>query len=180
MPTEVADITQEHLKRLLLRPFGTGLLACLWLTAAAQGAPEHSLRAGLQGLDPLVVSGVEAPAADSPSLLQFWASWCHSCAGLMWDMDELVNANPGVQYLAISLDETPENARAYIARHALFEKYKSRYFHDRGKVLAGHYDVVTVPTILLIDGNGDVVVRKSGHLNSTDQQDLSKGLKRVR
>ena len=95
----------------------------------------------------------------------------------MFDMDELLRANQGIQYVAVSLDEERQDAHDYITRHALYEKYADRYFHDGGKSLSGELGVKTVPTILLLGRNGDVLVRKSGHLNSKDKQELSAGMK---
>jgi len=113
-------------------------------------------------------------------LLQFWASWCHSCSALMWDMDEIASKNDGVRYLAVSIDDDHEAARAYIRKHRLFDKYSDRYFVDTDKVLSSSLDVTTVPTILLVNDQGDVLVRKSGHLNATDFQDFTRAMRAER
>ena len=112
------------------------------------------------------------PPPGSTLLLQFWASWCHSCGSLMWDMDELTSDNAGVTYVAVSIDDEADDARTYIRKHRLFEKYSDRYFVDSEKALSGSLDVMTVPTILLIDADGKVLVRKSGHLNGADLREL--------
>ena len=112
------------------------------------------------------------PAAGETLLLQFWASWCHSCGSIMWDMDELTSQNDGVRYVAVSIDDDTDAARVYIRKHGLFNKYSDRYFVDAEKALSGSLEIATVPTILLIDSNGDVLVRKSGHLNAADYRDF--------
>lgn len=112
------------------------------------------------------------PADGEALLLQFWASWCHSCGALMWDMDELVSRNDGLQYVAVSIDDDLDAARVYIRKHGLFEKYHDRYFVDSGKALSTSLDVKTVPTVLVVNRDGDVLVRKSGHLNAADFQDI--------
>jgi thiol-disulfide isomerase/thioredoxin len=112
------------------------------------------------------------PLAGNTLLLQFWASWCHSCGSLMWDMDELATANDGVTYVAVSIDDAVEDARTYIRKHRLYEKYSDRYFVDSGKALSGSLDVTTVPTIFLVDAAGNVLVRKSGHLNGADLREF--------
>jgi thiol-disulfide isomerase/thioredoxin len=151
-------------------PIKTGLLIIVFLTSTALCAQDRLDNAQLKTLKPLVTNNNAAMVDDEPVLLQFWASWCYSCAGIMWDMDELMQIYSSLQYLAVSLDEDPQNARDYITKHALFEKYSDRYFHDENKVLAGQMGVETVPTILLISGNGEVLVRKTGHLNSKDKR----------
>ena len=116
--------------------------------------------------------GSAAAPAEGVLLLQFWASWCHSCGSLMWDMDEIVSNNDGVTYLAVSIDEDTDAATSYIRKHKLYSKYKDRYFVDSGKVLSASLGIETVPSILVVTPAGDVLLYKSGHLNSTDLRDI--------
>ena len=90
----------------------------------------------------------------------------------MWDMDELVSQNEGVSYVAVSIDDETDDARTYIRKHRLYSKYSDRYFVDVEKALSGSLDITTVPTILLVDDQGNVLVRKSGHLNGADLRDF--------
>ena len=112
------------------------------------------------------------PGDGETLLLQFWASWCHSCGTLMWDMDELVSRYDGLRYVAVSIDDDPIDARVYIRKHSLFEKYHDRYFVDSEKALSASLGVKTVPTIMVVNQDGQVLVRKSGHLNAADFQDI--------
>ena len=113
-------------------------------------------------------------------LLQFWASWCHSCGSLMWDMDEIVTQNEGVRYIAVSIDDVADDARAYVRKHRLYEKYSDRYFLDADKQLSQSLGVNTVPSIFLVDRDGTVLVRKSGHLNSADLRDFVSAMRAAR
>ena len=90
------------------------------------------------------------PGDGETLLLQFWASWCHSCGTLMWDMDELVSQHEGLRYVAVSIDDDPTDARVYIRKHSLFEKYHDRYFVDAEKALSASLEVRTVPTIMVV------------------------------
>lgn len=117
--------------------------------------------------------------ADGVLLLQFWASWCHSCGSLMWDMDEIVSANDSVSYLAVSLDDESEAASQYIRKHKLYGKYKDRYFIDLDKALSASLDIQTVPSILVVSPGGAVLVHKSGHLNSTDLHDIANAIRQT-
>ena len=94
----------------------------------------------------------------------------------MWDMDELTSRNEGVRYIAVSIDDDKDAARAYIRRHGLYEKYSDRYFVDAERTLSGVLGILTVPTILLIDSDGGVLVRKSGHLNAADYRDFTQAM----
>lgn len=116
-------------------------------------------------------SSPQAPA-DGVLLLQFWASWCHSCGSLMWDIDEIVSRTPAVSYIAISLDDDPDAAERYIRQHKLYARYKDRYFVDSDKVLSTALGIETVPSVLVVAPTGDVLLQKTGHLNSADLRDI--------
>ncbi len=103
----------------------------------------------------------------SYSLLQFWASWCHSCSGFMYDLDKLAS-DTRAPYFAISTDNEIEKAEKYLSKHPLFKRYDSRYWFDRGAKLKSFYKIDAVPTVVVVDIHGYVVWRTAGHLNSED------------
>jgi thiol-disulfide isomerase/thioredoxin len=122
-------------------------------------------------------AGHSAEFRGKPMLLQFWASWCHSCSSIMFDLDELLVQYPNTDYLAISLDDERDDALRYIEKHALYKKYNNQYFIDSDKLLSTTLGIETVPTVILLDADGNEVVRRSGHLNGTDLLHLSTGMK---
>lgn len=109
--------------------------------------------------------GLEKGLESSYILLQFWASWCHSCSGFMYDLDKIVS-DTNAPYFAIGTDDDIETAEKYLSKHPLFKRYASRYWFDGEAKLKNFYNIEAVPTVLLIDALGDVVWRTSGHLNS--------------
>jgi thiol-disulfide isomerase/thioredoxin len=159
------------------------ITAVLMLTATGV-ADEGDHRVDFALFDSVMAIGEGAadpkPGEGDTLLLQFWASWCHSCGSLMWDMDELVSQNDGVRYVAVSIDDEADDARTYIRKHRLYEKYRDRYFVDTDKLLSESLSVTTVPSILLVDNEGTVLVRKSGHLNSADLRDFVIGMRNAR
>lgn len=127
----------------------------------------------LGGVAPLGEAPIDPrPADDEVLLLQFWASWCHSCGSLMWDMDDIASRYGRVRYIAVSLDDDVAAAKSYIRKHKLYSKYSDRYFVDGGKALSSSLDIETVPSILVVSSAGDVRLRKTGHLNSSDLRDI--------
>lgn len=151
--------------------------ACLAIVLSAAALADDTGRRVddglLASLEPIAEGAASPrPAEGDTTLLQFWASWCHSCGTLMWDMDEIVSRNTGIRYLAVSIDDESADAREYIRKHGLYEKYAGHYFVDADKRLAESLGVSTVPTIFLVGRDGDVLLRKSGHLNSADFRDL--------
>ena len=115
------------------------------------------------------LAGAELPAGpdDTLQLLQFWASWCHSCAGVTTDLAALVRQRPGVRHLAVSTDAKLVDAQAAAARMNGYAGGAAVIAHDGGE-FAARYQVVTVPTVLLLAPDGRELGRFSGHLNATD------------
>ncbi len=151
----------------------TSLLASATLGAASLAADATVDFALFDDVSPLGEAESSPGAPDEGLLLmQFWASWCHSCGSLMWDMDDIVSRNEGVSYLAVSLDDDPDAARRYIRKHKLYPKYQDRYFLDGEKRLSASLGIETVPSILVVTPAGEVLLHKSGHLNSTDLKDI--------
>jgi thiol-disulfide isomerase/thioredoxin len=53
--------------------------------------------------------------------VEFWASWCGSCAESFPFLDRLERelGGQGLRVLGINVDEEPDDARAFLARHAV-------------------------------------------------------------
>lgn len=127
----------------------------------------HALSLTTVGGDPTGLPRVQ----DGPVLLQFWASTCHSCGRLMWDLDGLSAAFPAVPYLAVSIDDERAEA-ARIREHPLYARHPGRYLHDGTGALADRLTVRVVPTIVVLDAEGRERLRHVGHVNSGDLQRL--------
>ncbi len=109
---------------------------------------------------------------ESPILLQFWASWCHSCSTVMWDLDNLTQAHKELHYYAVSIDKDKKQAFNYIQPHALFQKHPDRFFYDYDQQLSSRFQVKSVPTLLVFGRKGLLKYRHTGHLNAMDLQRL--------
>ncbi|MCJ8274812.1 MAG: TlpA family protein disulfide reductase [Psychrosphaera sp.] len=101
------------------------------------------------------------------TLLQFWASWCHSCAGFMYDLDQITAATQS-PYFAISIDDKFIDAKNYLAKIPLYKKHTNRFWFDQQSKLKQSLNITTVPTVVIIDHQGMPIWRTSGHLNSDD------------
>jgi thiol-disulfide isomerase/thioredoxin len=135
------------------------------------GRADRSARvADVFALDARRPAGLPA-AQQGPVLLQFWASWCHSCGGLMWELDRLAAAHPQVPYLAVSIDADRRDAERATA-HPLHARHPDRYLHDGDGALARRLAVQVVPTLVVLDASGRECLRHVGHVNSTDLQRL--------
>ena len=73
--------------------------------------------------------------SDKPVLLDFWATWCGPCRMLSPIVDEVAEERGGIKVGKVNVDEQPE--------------------------LAGQFDVMSIPTLLVFE-NGKLVNRAVG------------------
>lgn len=115
--------------------------------------PGHSQRAALSG---------------HASVIQFWASWCHSCGSLMWDLDRIAAESPGAQHVLVALDTGRADAVRTLDGHALGERLRPRTFLDSDGSFSAALGITAVPAVIVVDAQGLITWRGSGHLNSRD------------
>lgn len=103
--------------------------------------------------------------AGAVTLLQFWASWCPSCSGLMRDLEAVALARPKLRYLSVSTDEKRDSAMRALASLPYTEGLR---LHDATQRWATRYAVQTVPTIVVLSADGEIIYRHEGHLSAQD------------
>ena len=77
----------------------------------------------------------EVMNSDKPVLLDFWATWCGPCRMLSPIVDEVAEERGDIKVGKVNVDEQPE--------------------------LAGQFDVMSIPTLLVFE-NGKLVNRAVG------------------
>ena len=104
------------------------------------------------------------------SLVQFWASWCHSRAATVFDALDIKKRDDGLHYISVSIDEDKSAALSYLRKHPLAASISGSSYIDLHKAMRQTFNIQTVPTLLLIDSDGKVILRHEGHLNSKDKR----------
>lgn len=156
-------------------------LAVLMALATLAPAPAASLAAGQQSrtealrLRDSAVVGQAAPdfalrdlqgkQCDLQSLrgrvvlLDFWASWCPPCRLEMPILEKLHREfkDQGVVVIAINL-EGPEEAGDFLQENG----YTFTTLLDESSQVAQRYGVAAIPTMLMIDGAGQIIARHVG------------------
>lgn len=131
----------------------------------------------LSGLNRADLSAVDLH--DIPVVIQFWASWCKSCNGVSQELSHLLKNHPKkVKYISISLDESKEAALAALKSHQI-SNLAADYFYDVDGAFARAVVDVSVPTVLLVNKDGVIVSRISGHFGSAQREEIRSKLVKI-
>ncbi|MEM9304259.1 MAG: redoxin domain-containing protein [Pseudomonadota bacterium] len=124
----------------------------LWLEHEARG-PAHAFSAtDLEG-NPV---SLDQYLADGPVVIRFWATWCPNCKREQHMIDSMAD---GGRVLTVAIQSGGErDVRAYVEAEGL----DMPTIVDADGHIAIPYDVVAVPTTLIIDQDGEVRFRMLG------------------
>ena len=135
--------------------------------SAATAAPPITVRVlnGGQTFDSRALLGKKV------LLLRFQASWCKVCAQQADDLERIHAAYRarGVQVLAIHVEDTETDARAFLAAHRA--TYPAGL--DPRLRIANHFGFKGTPYTVVVDKKGEVVARLHG---SADEQRMRRAL----
>ena len=95
-----------------------------------------------------------------PTLVMFWASWCHVCQQELPHVKELFEQKgEKLQFVTIGFSDKEENIRGYVQSHPGTFIFPVAY--DQGNVVSEAYRIRGTPTFFLINAKGDLI---AGHL----------------
>ena len=92
-----------------------------------------------------------------PAILFFWTTWCPYCREEIrkLNLQSPQIAKDGVVLLGVNVGEADYKVRGFFKDYAL----NFKMFLDRYTLLADKYDVIGVPTYILLDKAGKVISR---------------------
>lgn len=98
---------------------------------------------------------------DRPAtLVDFWASWCVPCRQSFRHLDQLYRTwlGRGLDMVGVSVDDDPVAARRFSTQ------FRPRFpiAWDSNAVVRERFGVVSLPTTVLLDGEGSLVLRNVG------------------
>ena len=120
-------------------------------------APVHPLT----GLVDFTGAAITLPRLiNGVTLVDFWASWCGPCRQAFRYLDQLFRTyrGEGLQMIAVSTDADPAAARRYAA--AARPRFPLAW--DMSGEVRERLGVSALPTTLLFDSAGSIVVRNEG------------------
>jgi len=91
-------------------------------------------------------------------VLSFWASWCGPCRKELPALSEMQSQRDDVVVYAVNVDRTKQEAQRFLAQVS----FDLPIVWDNNSEAMGSYDVLSMPTMFLIDANGTIKWRKTG------------------
>ena len=92
----------------------------------------------------------------TPVVMEFWATWCPNCQELeptLLDVAKKFGTQVKFVGVAVSVNETPDRVKAFVAKHGL---PGDQYFDTKGDA-TGAYDVPATSYVVVINKAGKVV-----------------------
>ena len=105
-----------------------------------------------------------------PVLLDFWASWCGPCAIEAPIVDRVSRRfeKKGLVVLGVNVSDTPDVVRAYAAQKGL----SYPMVLDPGSTVSGRYGVKQLPSLVVIDRQGNVLAFLTGMVDEAALNDI--------
>jgi len=122
--------------------------------------------------------GPDLEPYSGPTLILFWASWCHRCSSMFAELATLAADYPHAKVVALSIDDDKKDALAYLQKQSTTATDLSliHFRWDDRETLKTSLDVQSVPTLILLSKDSTVLSRNNGHLKKADLFLLTKEL----
>jgi thiol-disulfide isomerase/thioredoxin len=104
-------------------------------------------------------------------VLDFWASWCPPCRRSLPVLAAMEERLKGLKVLAVNIDDDRANGMEFLRRHRI----KVTALYDQEKTVVRKYDVLEMPSALIIDKHGVVRFVHTGY----SQDDLEQFKKQI-
>lgn len=92
-------------------------------------------------------------------ILSFWASWCGPCRQELPALSELQKTRSDIAIYAVNVDRIRGKAQGFLRS----VKFDLPIVWDNESVAMGQWNVMSMPTMFLIDSQGTVKWRKVGY-----------------
>jgi len=117
--------------------------------------------AELEDLDGNPVQILDYVEEGTPTLIEFWASWCEQCEALQPQMDEIqarFGGEVNLLAVAVAVSQTPRRVKRTVEEHG----YGYPFLWDGSGDAVRRYQVPTTSVVILLDAAGRVAYTGSG------------------
>lgn len=90
-----------------------------------------------------------------PVLVVFWTTWCLYCVKQLIFLRDNQQDYKNIELLAINAGESEDKVRPFIKRN----KIQYKVLLDKDNSVTGYFGIIGLPTYILIDKQGKVVVK---------------------
>jgi thiol-disulfide isomerase/thioredoxin len=143
------------------------LALCVATVSAAAAQFDAGIPVGSKA-PPLVINDLDGKPVDlgliigkKPVMLEFWATWCALCKGLLPQLDAVKKAY-GDQVEMVGINVTVNDSKTRIKRYLEEHHPPFQVLYDDKGAGARAYDVPATSYIVVIDRSGKVVYTGSG------------------
>lgn len=115
---------------------------------------------------------------EKPILYSFWASWCNYCQDEIPHIDELyAKYGDQVEFVSVNItyNDTLSDAKKFISERDI----QMPVYFDIDSIASTKFGVLAVPTVILVDRDGQIVQKKVGPSDADSIQDISKDVEKV-
>ena len=92
-------------------------------------------------------------------VLSFWASWCSPCRQELPELAKLAKERTDIVFVSVNVDRTADKAEEFLAQ----TQVDLPIAMDSESLVMGQFNVMSMPTIFVIDRKGNVSYRKVGY-----------------
>jgi thiol-disulfide isomerase/thioredoxin len=129
---------------------------------------------------PLLGGGKAALPGGKITVVDFWATWCAPCRYSMPRLQQLWTEyrSRGVELYSVDTDDPAPDRDARVQRFLSDNRLSFPVALDDGSAQAA-FSVAMLPTLVLVDGAGEVIFRHVGTLTAPREQELRAALDRA-
>ena len=140
---------------------------------SAQSLPSVSLKS----LDGKTVNTSQLSNDGKPFIISFFATWCKPCLRELNAINEVYadwQEETGVKLIAISVDQAQNTNRVKPLVDRMGWDYEVLLDANSDFTRALNINSALIPVVLIVDGNGNIVDRRTGYTDGSEEHLIEK------
>ena len=140
---------------------------------SAQSLPSVSLKS----LDGKTVNTAQLSNDGKPFIISFFATWCKPCLRELNAINEVYadwQDETGVKLIAISVDQAQNTNRVKPLVDRMGWDYEVLLDANSDFTRALNINSALIPVVLIVDGNGNIVDRRTGYTDGSEEHLIEK------